>query len=96
MPHGAGESAACTRTSASSEWRCYQDGGARRVGEIRRADVLRLAEEVRERGGVAFNRTLALVRVVFQFAVDHEELDAIPALRIPRRYLFAEQPREPR
>ena len=68
--------------------------GARRVGEIRRADVLRLVEETRERGGVSSNRTLALVRVVFQYAVDREELDANPALRIPRRYLYAEQPRE--
>jgi integrase len=68
--------------------------GARRVGEIRRADVLRLIEETRERGGVSSNRTLALVRVVFQYAVDREELDANPALRIPRRYLYAEQPRE--
>ncbi|HEY6320534.1 MAG TPA: hypothetical protein VJA16_03125, partial [Thermoanaerobaculia bacterium] len=49
--------------------------GARRVGEIRRADVLRLIEDTRERGGVSSNRTLALVRVVFQYAVDREELD---------------------
>jgi integrase len=68
--------------------------GARRLGEIRRADVLRLVEESRERGGVCSNRTLALVRAVFQYAVDREELDANPALRIPRRYLYAEQPRE--
>jgi integrase len=68
--------------------------GARRVGEIRRADVLRLIEDSRERGGVCSNRTLALVRAVFQYAVDREELDANPALRIPRRYLYAEQPRE--
>jgi integrase len=68
--------------------------GARRVGEIRRADVLRLVEDARERGGVCSNRTLALVRAVFQFAVDREELDANPALRIPRRYLYTEQPRE--
>jgi integrase len=68
--------------------------GARLLGEIRRADVLRLVEETRERGGVCSNRTLALVRAVFQFGVDREELDANPALRIPRRYLYAEQPRE--
>jgi integrase len=68
--------------------------GERRVGEIRRADVLRLIEDSRERGGVCSNRTLALVRAVFQFAVDREELDANPALRIPRRYLYTEQPRE--
>lgn len=68
--------------------------GARRVREIRRADVLRLIEDSRERGGVCSNRTLALVRAVFQFAVDREELDANPALRIPRRYLYAELPRE--
>ncbi|HEY6320168.1 MAG TPA: site-specific integrase [Thermoanaerobaculia bacterium] len=67
---------------------------ARRVAEIRRADVLRLIEDSRERGGVCSNRTLALVRAVFQYAVDREELDANPALRIPRRYLYAEQPRE--
>lgn len=40
------------------------------------------------------NRTLALVRGVFQYAVDREELDANPALRIPRRHLYAEKPRE--
>jgi integrase len=58
------------------------------------ADVLRLIEEARERGGVCSNRTLALVRGVFQYAVDREELDANPALRIPRRFLYAEKPRE--
>ncbi len=68
--------------------------GARRVRELRRADVLRLVEDSRERGGVCSNRTLALVRAVFQYAVDREELDANPALRIPRRYLFVEKPRE--
>ena len=68
--------------------------GVRRVEEIRRADVLRLVEQSRERGGVCSNRTLALVRTVFQYAVDREEMDANPALRIPRRYLFAEKPRE--
>ena len=68
--------------------------GHRGIAEIRRADVLRLVEEARERGGVCSNRTLALVRAVFQYAVDREELDANPALRIPRRYLFSEKPRE--
>jgi integrase len=68
--------------------------GMRTVAEIRRADVLRLIEDARERGGVCSNRTLALVRSVFQYAVDREELDANPALRIPRRYLYAEKPRE--
>jgi integrase len=68
--------------------------GMRTVAEIRRPDVLRLVEESRERGGVCSNRTLALVRGVFQFAVDREELDANPALRIPRRHLYAEKPRE--
>ncbi len=34
------------------------------------------------------------VRSVFQYAVDREELDANPALRIPRRYLYVEKPRE--
>ncbi|HVR98301.1 MAG TPA: tyrosine-type recombinase/integrase [Thermoanaerobaculia bacterium] len=68
--------------------------GMRTVAEIRRADVLRLVEAARERGGVCSNRTLALVRSVFQYAVDREELDANPALRIPRRYLYAETPRE--
>ena len=68
--------------------------GMRMVAEIRRADVLRLIEEARERGGVCSNRTLALVRGLFQFAVDREELDANPALRIPRRHLYTEEPRE--
>ncbi|HEX3526971.1 MAG TPA: tyrosine-type recombinase/integrase [Thermoanaerobaculia bacterium] len=68
--------------------------GPRMVAEIRRADVLRLIEEARERGGVCSNRTLALVRAIFQYAVDREELDANPALRIPRRFLYTEKPRE--
>ena len=68
--------------------------GMRLVAEIRRADVLRLVEEARKRGGVCSNRTLALVRGVFQYAVDREELDANPALRIPRRFLYTEEPRE--
>jgi hypothetical protein len=36
-----------------------------------------------ERGGVSSNRTLALVRVVFQYAVDREELDAIRRCAFP-------------
>jgi integrase len=51
-------------------------------------------EAARKRGGVCSNRTLALVRGVFQYAVDREELEANPALRIPRRHLYAETPRE--
>jgi len=35
------------------------------VREIRRADVLRLVEESRERGGECYYRTLALVRAMF-------------------------------
>lgn len=63
--------------------------GARQVSEIRRADVLRLID-VRERGGVSSNRTLALVRATLQYAVDREELEANQALRIPRRYRHVE------
>jgi len=68
--------------------------GGRQVSEIRRADVLRLVDDSRERGGVCSNRTLALVRAAFQYAVDREEMDANPALRIPRRYRYVEKPRE--
>lgn len=69
--------------------------GVRPAAELRRADVLRLHDEVREgRGGVTANRTLAVARRVLAWGVDREELDANPAAAVPRRYLFAERPRE--
>lgn len=69
--------------------------GGRPAAEIRRADVLRLLEEVSEaRGGVTGNRTLSVARRVLAWAVDREELDANPAAAIPRRYLHRERSRE--
>jgi hypothetical protein len=66
--------------------------GARRVTEIRRADVRRLIEEARERRRRVLEPHPGAGR--FQYAVDREELDAYAALRSPAHHLYAEQPRE--
>ena len=58
-------------------WR-YRD-----VKDIRRRDVRGLVEAIAQRGApIHANRTLALIRKMFAFAVDREWVDANPASRI--------------
>ena len=57
--------------------------GDRSVRDLTRRDVRALVEDIDERGaGIMANRTLALVRKLFNFGVDHDWLDANPASRI--------------
>ena len=68
--------------------------GDRAATGIRRGDVAALAQEIAARGApVAANRTVALVRAIFNAAVDLELVDANPASR-PDRFMRAEKPRE--
>ena len=61
---------------------------------LARRTAMALAQEIAERGApVAANRTLALVRAIFNAAVDLELVDANPASQ-PDRFLRAEKPRE--
>ena len=87
-----------TRTVLERRRICDKDllprWGERSASDIRRGDVAALAQEITERGApVAANRTLALVRAIFNAAVDLELVDANPASR-PDRFLLAEKPRE--
>ena len=61
---------------------------------IRRADVAALGREIADRGaGVTANRTIALVRLLYNAGLDLELVDANPATR-PGRFLQKEAPRE--
>jgi integrase len=62
------------------------DGWAHRpAASVRRKDVRDLLDAIVDRGApVAANRTLALVRKIFNFAVDQEWVDVNPAHRMPR------------
>jgi integrase len=58
--------------------------GSRKVKEIRRRDVRDLLEEIAARAPIMANRTLALVRKMFNFAIEHEWLEANPCQMIKR------------
>ncbi len=51
--------------------------GQRKVRDVTRRDVKDLLRKVLERGGIMANRTLALIRKMFNYAVD--ELEIIPS-----------------
>lgn len=64
------------------------------AASVRRADVAALGKEIAARGaGVTANRTIALVRLLYNAALDLELVDANPATR-PGRFLQKEVPRE--
>ena len=66
----------------------------RAATDIRRGDVATLAREIAERGApVAANRTLSLVRAIFNVAIDLELVDANPASRSDR-FMRDEKSRE--
>ena len=57
----------------------------RPVGSITRRDVRKLLDRIVDRdAGVQANRTLALVRRMLNFAVDHDWIDSNPAARFAR------------
>ena len=58
--------------------------GPRRIKDIKRRDVRELLDEVAARAPIMANRTLALVRKMFNFAIEHDWLEANPCHMIKR------------
>ena len=58
--------------------------GPRRIKDIKRRDVRELLDEVATRAPIMANRTLALVRKMFNFAIEHEWLEANPCHMVKR------------
>ena len=58
--------------------------GSLKLTEIRRRDVRELLDDVAQRAPVMANRTLALVRKVFNFAIEHEWLEMNPCHMVKR------------
>lgn len=57
--------------------------GRKLASEITRRDVMKLADEIKARGaGVMSNRTLSLIRRVFNWGIDRELVSANPAARV--------------
>ncbi len=57
--------------------------GKRKARDIRRRDVIRLLDTIVERGApVQANRVLAIVRVMFNFAISRDILDATPVAMV--------------
>lgn len=52
--------------------------GDRRLKDIKRRDIRELLDEVAARAPIMANRTLALVRKMFNFAIEHEWLETNP------------------
>ncbi len=58
--------------------------GPRRIKDIKRRDVRELLDEVAARAPIMANRVLALVRKMFNFAIEHDWLEANPCHMIKR------------
>lgn len=58
--------------------------GSRKLGEIKRSDVRDLLEEIAERAPIMANRTLALVRKMFNFAIEREWIESNPCHMVKR------------
>ena len=56
----------------------------RSVRDLTRRDVRSLIEDIAERAPVMANRTLACVRTMLNFAIDHDWIDANPAARVAK------------
>lgn len=56
--------------------------GQRKARDISRRDVIRLLDEVAERGGVMANRTLAVIRKMFNFAVNRDLVPTSPCIGV--------------
>ena len=52
--------------------------GPRRIKDLKRRDVRELLDEIAARAPIMANRTLALVRKMFNFAIEHEWLEVNP------------------
>jgi integrase len=58
--------------------------GTRKLTEVKRRDVRELLDEIAERAPIMANRTLALVRKMFNFAIANEWLEANPCQMLAR------------
>ena len=58
--------------------------GSRKVKDIQRRDVRALLDEIAARAPITVNRTLALVRKMFNFAIEHDWLEANPCHMVKR------------
>ena len=58
--------------------------GNRRIKDIKRRDVRELLDEVAARAPIMANRTLALVRKMFNFAIEHDWLETNPCHMVKR------------
>ena len=58
--------------------------GSRKVKDIQRRDVRALLDDVSDRAPIMANRVLALVRKMFNFAIEHDWLDANPCQMVKR------------
>lgn len=58
--------------------------GPRKLTEVKRRDVRELLDEIAERAPIMANRTLALVRKMFNFAIANEWLEANPCQMLSR------------
>ena len=58
--------------------------GDRRIKDIKRRDIRELLDEVAARAPIMANRTLALVRKMFNFAIEREWLEANPCHMVKR------------
>lgn len=58
--------------------------GTRKVKDIQRRDVRALLDEIAARAPIMANRTLALVRKMFNFAIEHDWLEVTPCQMIKR------------
>lgn len=59
--------------------------GRRKVASIRRRDVVKLLDEIKDRGApVAANRTLALLSRMFRYAIERDIVEASPIVGIRR------------
>lgn len=56
--------------------------GTRKARDITRRDVIALLDTVLERGPIAANHTLAVIRKMFNFAIDRAILEVSPCVRV--------------
>jgi integrase len=56
--------------------------GCRKAKDILRRDIIRLLDRVAERGGIMANRTLAVVRKMFNFAVTRDLVPVSPCIGV--------------
>lgn len=67
--------------------------GRKLASDIRRQDVMNLTDEIRKRGaGIMANRTVSIIRRLYNWGIDRELVDSNPAIRVKPR--AKENPRD--